>query len=152
VEKGTKARIVQFLRPLILGIGFVLKVAYYLVFAWRLTPWLRHSANRELVKETERSLWFLIPKAGAVSVLDGDWPRVQIFSGKLLFTILRWQDATTVSAGPIHSPSQSCQLGALDDVARLLQSRLEDLNAAFSEEEFSRVREDFSVWDFMQSR
>ena len=150
MQKATKARIVEFLRPLILGVGFASKVVYYVLFAWWLTPWLRHRANRELVEDTERSFWFLMPEAGAVKVLRAEWPTVQILSGNLLLTILRWQDETTVSVAPRHSPTQTYQLGPLDDAARLLRARLGDFNTAFSEEEFSRVGADFKLSDFVR--
>jgi hypothetical protein len=158
VQKATKLRILEFLRPLILGIGFAFKVVYYALFSWWLTPWLRHKANRELVEEIERNLWFLISEPSAIRVLHAEWPTVEVFSGNLLFTILRWRGDTTVSVAPRHAPVQSYELGPLVaafegrhfseqdivndlvDAARLLRPRLEALNAAFSEEEFPRVK------------
>ena len=108
-------------------------------------------ADRELVEDTERSFWFLIPEAGAVKVLHAEWPTVQILSGNLLLTICsRWQDETTVSVAPRHSPTQSYQLGPLDDAARLLRARLGDFDNVFSEEEFSRVGADFRLSDFVR--
>lgn len=158
VQKETNLRILEFLRPLILGMGFVFKVVYYVVFAWWLTPWLRHKANRELVDDIERNLYFLISEPSAIKVLPAEWPTVEILSGNLSFTILRWRDDTTVSVAPRHAPVQSYELGplvaafecrhfseqdivnGLADAARLLRPRLEALNAAFSEEEFPRIR------------
>ena len=146
VQKATKARIVGFLRPLILA----LKVLYDVLIAWWRTPWLRHRANRELVEDTERNLWFLLPERGAVKVLHAEWPTVQILSGNLLFTILRWRDETTVSVAPRHSPTKSYQLGSLGHAARLLRARLGDFNTALSEEEFSRLSADFRLRDFVR--
>jgi hypothetical protein len=151
VQRATKVRLLECLRPLILGLGFAFKVIYYALFAWWLTPWLRHRANRELVEDTERNLWFLMPEPRAIKVLHAEWPTVQILSGNLVFTILRWRDETTVSVAPRHSPTQSYQLGSIDDAARLLRERAEDLNVAFSEEEFSRETR-FYLPDFMRSR
>ena len=151
VQKASKARVLEFLRPLVLGVGFAFKAVYYIVFAWWLSPWLRHRANRELVEDTERNLWFLISEPKAIKVLHTEWPTIQILSGNLLFTILRWRDETTVSVAPRHSPAQSYQLGPLDDAARLLRTRLEDLNVAFSEEKFSRETR-FCLPDFLRSR
>lgn len=130
----------EFFRPLLLAIGVGLKVGYYLVFAWWLTPWLRHRANRELVEDTERNLWFLIPEARAVKVLHAEWPTAQILSGNVLVTILRRQDETTVSVAPRYSATQSYQVGSLDDAARLVRIRFGDVNNAFSEEGFSHSR------------
>ena len=152
VQKATKLRILEFLRPLILGVGFAFKVVYYVVFAWWLDPWLRHRANRELVEDTKRNLWFLVQEPGAIKVLHAEWPTIEILSDNLLLTVLRWRDETTVSLASRHAPAQSYQLGPLNDAARLLRTRLEGLNTAFSEEEFSRLRQGFSPWDDMRPR
>jgi hypothetical protein len=150
VQKSTQARIFGFLSPLILGLGFAFKIVYYVTFAWWMAPWLRHKANRELVSDIERCLYFLISGPSTIRVLHTEWPTAEILSGNLVFTILRWRDETTVSVAPRHSPTQSYQLGSLDDTARLLQKRVEDLNAAFSEKEFSRATESFILPDFMR--
>lgn len=144
VQKATKIRILEFLRPLVLGVGFAFKVFYYVVFAWWLDPWLRHKANRELVSDIERHLYFLISDPNGIRVLHTEWPTAEILSGNLLFTTLRWQDETTVSVAPRHAPTQSYELGRLDYAAGILRTRLEDLNSAFSEYEFPhRAREGF---------
>jgi hypothetical protein len=150
VQRATTVRVLEFLRPLILGLGFAFKIVYYVIFAWWLAPWLRHKANRELMSDIERHLYFLISGPSAIRVLHAEWPTAEILSGNLLFTISRWHDETTVSVAPKHSPAQSYQLGSLDDAARLLRTRVEDLNAAFSEEEFSRETR-FYLPDFLRS-
>ncbi len=158
MQKTTKIRILGFLTPLILGIGFAFKVVYYVFFAWWLNPWLRHKANRELVDDIQRNLNFLMSEPGAIRVLDAEWPAAEILAGNLLFTVSRWRDETTVSVAPRHAPAQSYEIGplvaaferrhfserdvvnGLVDAARLLRPRLDALNAAFSEEEFPSVR------------
>jgi hypothetical protein len=158
VQKATKLRILDFLAPLILGIGFALKVVYYVVFAWWLGPWLDHKANRELVDEIKQNLYFLISEPSSIRVLRAEWPTVEIPWGNLLFTIVRWRGDVTVSVAPKHAPVQSYELGPLiaafegrhlserdivndlGDAARLLRPRLEGLNAAFSEQEFPRIK------------
>jgi hypothetical protein len=157
VQKATKLRILEFLRPLILGIGFAFKVVYYIAFAWWLDPWLRHKANRGLVDDIERNLSFLIAEPSAIRVLNAESTTAEILTGNLLFTVSRWRGDTTVSVAPRHSPVQSYEIGPLVaaferrhfseqdivndlvDAARLLRPRLDVLNAAFSEEEFSSV-------------
>jgi hypothetical protein len=159
VQKATKLRILQFFGPLILGIGLVFKVVYYVLFAWWLGPWLDHKANGELVDDVTRNLYFLFPEPSSIRVLRAEWPTVEIPWGNLLFTIARWRGDTTVSVAPRHDPVQSYELGPLvaaferrhfsehdivndlTDAARLLRPRLEALNAAFSEQEFPRVRQ-----------
>lgn len=150
MQKATKVRILQLLKPVILGLGFAVKIIYYVVFAWWLSPWIRHKANRELVRDIEQQLYFLISGPSAIRVLQADWPTAEILFGNLLFTVLRWRDETTVSVAPRHSPTQSYQLGSLHDSAKLLRTRVEDLNIAFSEEEFPRTREGIILPDFMR--
>jgi hypothetical protein len=60
VQKATKLRILDFFRPLILGIGFAFKAGYFIFFAWWLNPWLERKANRELVDDITRNLYFLV--------------------------------------------------------------------------------------------
>jgi hypothetical protein len=154
VQKATQVRILEFLRPLILGLGFAFKVVYLVMFAWWLAPWLRHKANRELVNDIQRHLYFLISGPRAIRVLHAEWPTAEVLSGNLLFTISRWRDDTTVSVAPKHASAKSYQLGPLvaaferrhfseqdvvndlADAARLLRPRLDALNAAFSEDDF----------------
>jgi len=152
VQRANNSPVIELLRPLVWVIGFVFKVVYYVLFAWWLTPWLRYKANRKLVEDAERSLWFLLQEPKAIKVLHKDWPSVQILSGNLLFTIVRWRDETNVSVAPKHAPTESYQLGFLDDAARLLQAHLEDLNAGFSEERFPSFSVDFKPRDWMRSR
>ena len=152
MQRANNSPVIELLRPLVWVIGFVFKVVYYVFFAWWLTPWLRYKANRELVEDTERSLWFLLLAPGAIKILHAEWPTVQILSGNLLFTVVRWRDETNVSVAPRHAPTESYKLGFLDDAARLLQTRLEDLNAGFSEERFPNFSVGFKGLDWMRSR
>jgi hypothetical protein len=158
VQKATKLRILAFLRPLILGIGFVFKVVYYVLFAWWLGPWLDYKANRELVDDITRYLNFLVSDASSIRVLRAEWPTVEIPWGNLLFTIVRWRGDITVSVAPRHDPVHSYELAplvaafesrhfserdivdGLADAASLLRPRLEALNAAFSEQGFPRIK------------
>ena len=158
MQKATKLRILEFFGPLIRGIGFAFNVVYYAFFAWWLNPWLDRKANRELVDDITRNLYFLVSEPSSITVQRAEWPSVQIPWGNLLFTITRWRGDTTVSVAPKHDPVQSYELGPLvaaferrhfsehdivndlADAARLLRPRLEALNAAFSEQDFPHVR------------
>ena len=158
MQKATKLRILEIFRPLILGIGFVFKMVSWVLFAWWLGPLLDRKANRELVDDVTRNLYFLVSEPTSISVLPAEWPTVEIPWGNLVFTIARWRGDTTVSVAPRHDPVQSYELGPLvaalecrhfserdtvndlSDAARLLRPRLEALNAAFSEQEFPHVR------------
>ena len=158
MQKATKLRILGFFGSLIRGIRFAFKVVYYAFFAWWFNPWLDRKANRELVDDITRNLYFLVSEPSSISVLRAEWPSVQIPWGNLLFTITRWRGHTTISVAPKHDPVQSYELGSLvaaferrhfserdivndlADAARLLRPRLEALNAAFSEQDFPHVR------------
>jgi hypothetical protein len=149
VQKATKLRVLELLRPVILGIGFGFKALYYVVFSWWLNPWLDRKANRELVDDIRRNLDFLVSKPNAIKVLNTEWPTLEIVWDNLLFTVARWRDETTVSIAPRHAPKHSYELGPLIaafehrhfshhdivndlvDAARLLRPCLEDLNVAF---------------------
>jgi hypothetical protein len=158
VQQATKFRILEFFAPLIRGIGFVFKVVYNVFFEWWLGPWLDHKANRELVDDVMRNLYFLVSEPSSIRVQRAEWPTVEVLWGNLLFTIARWRGDTNVSVAPKHNPVQSYELGPLvaafecrhfsehdmvndlADAARLLRPRLEALNTAFSEQEFPQVR------------
>lgn len=158
MQKTTKRRILELFGPLILGVGFVFKAVYFVVFSWWLNPWLEHKVERELVEDITRNLYFLISETSAIRALPAEWPTVEIPSGNLVFTIVRWRGDTTVSVAPKHDPLQAYELGPLVaaferrhfsehdivndlvDAARVLRPRLKALNAAFSEQEFPDVK------------
>jgi hypothetical protein len=163
VQRATKARILEFVAPVVLGVGFIIKMVYNLVFAWWLDPWLRRKANRALLDDITANLYFLVSEAQAkgpqsIGVLQSEWPTIEIPWGNLLFTVVRWRGDTNVSVSPRHAPRESYELGPLvaalecrhfserdmvndlADAANLLRPRLEALNAAFSEQEFPRIK------------
>ena len=159
MQTATKLRIWQFVAPLVLGIGYVIKIAYYVTFAWWLDPLLQRKGNRELVEEIKAKVPCLISKASSIQAVQADWPTVKIICGNLLFTIVRWQDDIALSVSPRHVPNESYQLGPLVaavesrhfserdivndlvDAEKLLGPRIKELNAAFSEQEYPRIRE-----------
>jgi len=164
VQRATKARILEFTRALFVGTGFTVKVVYNVAFAWWLDPWMQRKANRALLDEITRYLYFLVsPSLASVSavikVLPSEWPDAEISWENLLFSITRWHEETSVSVASRHLPIESYELGPLvaalehrhlseqdvvndlADAARLLRPRLQALNLAFSEQEFQRTRE-----------
>jgi hypothetical protein len=164
VQRATKARILEFVRPLFVGIGFTVKMVYNIAFAWWLNPWMQRKANRALLDDITRHLYFLVSSSlahvsAAITVLPSEWPAAEIPWENLLFTITRWHGETSVSVAPRHLPRESYELGPLvaalehrhfsehdvvndlADAARLLRPRLQALNVAFSEQEFPRTRE-----------
>jgi hypothetical protein len=46
MQRAIKSRVVEFvLRPLFIGIGFIVKMVYSVTFAWWLDPWMQRKAN-----------------------------------------------------------------------------------------------------------
>lgn len=158
MKKATKLRVLQLLTPFFLGLGFIIKIVYMVVFAWWLDPLLRRQANRDLVNDIKTNLPFLVSEVSSMKVMRADWPEVKIICGNLLFTITRWRGDITVSVAPSHSPTESYELGPLVaaierrhfserdivndlvDAEHLLRPRLHELNAAFSEQEYPSIR------------
>jgi hypothetical protein len=159
VQKATKLRVLQLLAPFFLGLGFAIKIVYTLVFAWWLDPLLKRKANRDLVNDIQMNLLSLVSEASSITVVQADWPEVKIGYGNLLFTIVRWRSEIVVSVAPRHSPTEKREVGPLIaaiegrhfserdmvidlvDAERLLRTHLNELNAAFSEQEYPRIRE-----------
>ena len=158
VQHATKRRLLEFVAPVFLSIGFVFKILYNIAFARWLDPWLRRKANRQLVDDIRANLYFLVSEPHSIRVLPAEWPTAEIPWGNLMFTIVRWHGETNVSIAPRHAPVESYELGplvaafecrhfsegdivnTLVDAATLLRPRLEALNTAFSEQEFPRIR------------
>lgn len=164
VQRATKLRIVEFAAPFFLGIGFFIKTFYNVVFAWWLDPWLQRNANRALWDDVQANLFFLVSGGQLVSsrpvaVLPFDYASVGLLRENVLFTITRGRGELNVSVAPRHVPTESYELGSviaalerrhlsehdlvheLAGVAGLLRPRLQALNAAFSEEEYPRIKE-----------
>ena len=164
MKRATKLRVLDFVTPVFLGAGFIIKLIYNVTLAWWLDPWLRRKDNRALLDDITGNLYFLVsePRANpprSIGVLQSEWPTVEIPWGNLLFTVVRWRGDTNVSIAPRHAPGESYELGPviaalehrhfserdvvndLADAASLLRPRLQALNAAFSEQEFQRIKE-----------
>jgi hypothetical protein len=148
--------------PIVLGVCVIIKTVYNVAFAWWLDPWLRRNANRALRDDITANLYFLVSEADgprSIVVLQSEWPTVEIPWGNLLFTVVRWRGDTNISIAPRHAPRESYELGPLvaalecrhfsesdvvnnlAEAANLLRPRLQALNAAFSEQEFPRIKE-----------
>jgi hypothetical protein len=163
VQRATKLRILELVGPVFLGVGFIIKMLYNVAFSWWLDPWLRRKANRALLDDITANLYFLIsePQASvrSIGVLQSEWPTVEISWDNLLFTVVRWRGDTNVSVAPRHARGESYELGPLVAVlecrhfserdvvndlagaANLLRPRLQALNAAFSAQEFPRIKD-----------
>ena len=163
MQRTTKRRLIEFVAPLFLGIGFIVKVVYYILFAWWLDPWLRRKANRALLDDITKNLYFLVSDSQtnvprSINILDSEWPTVEVRWDNLLFTVVRWREDTIVSVAPSHASRESYELGPLvaalecrhfsssdvvnnlADAGDVLRPRLQALNTAFSEEMFPHFK------------
>lgn len=163
MQQATKRRLIEFVAPLLVGIGFIVKVVYYILFAWWLDPWLRREANRALLDDITKNLYFLVSDSEtdvprSINVLDTEWPTIEVRWGNLLFTVARWRDETSISVAPSHASRESYELGPLvaalenrhisyrdvvnnlGDAGDLLRPRLQALNSAFSEQMFPQFK------------
>jgi hypothetical protein len=163
VQRETKHRILLFFAPVLLGVGFIVKMVYNAAFAWWLDPWLRRKANRALLDDITANLYFLVsePQANvrSIGVSQSEWPTAEISWKNLLFTVVRWRSDTIISIAPRHHPGKSYEIGplvaalecrhfskrdvvnGLPGAANLLRPRLQALNAAFSEQEFPHIKD-----------
>ena len=159
MQRATKLRILEFVALVFLGVGFIVKMVYNTAFAWWLEPRLQRKANRELLDDVHANLPFLVSQArmgtaGRSTVLPFDYASLEI-----PWEISRGRGELNISVAPRHAPHQAYELGpviaALDGrhfsqrylvndlagAAALLHPRLQTLNAAFSEQEFARIKE-----------
>ena len=163
MQRATKLRILDFFAPFFLGVGFIVKMVYNIAFAWWLDPWLQRRANDALFRDVQANLYFLVSQgqlvnSSRVTVLPFDYAQVGIRWENLLFTITRGRGELNVSVTPRHAKDESYELGPviaalerrhlsdrdlvndLEGAANLLGPRLQVLNAAFSEQEFPRIK------------
>jgi hypothetical protein len=164
VRKETKLLLLDnVVVPFFAGIGFAVTGIYKLTLAWWLDPWLQRNANRALLGDLQKDLYFLVSQAEVVNlqraVLPFDYASVEILWRNLFFTITRGRGEVNVSVAPRHARNQQSELGPtiaalegrlfseqdivhdLGDAAALLRPRLDLLNAAFSDQEYARTRE-----------
>ena len=164
MDRAGKGRVLDFLAPLFLGIGFVVKLFHKITFAWWLDPWLQRKANRALWDDIQANFYFLTSQShvdfsGPTTIHPFDYACVKIPWENLLVTITRGRGDTTVSVAPRHAPGDNYELGQLiaalesrplraRDVvstlavaADLLRPRLQQINVSFSEQEFSRTKQ-----------
>ncbi|HEU5336998.1 MAG TPA: hypothetical protein VFU27_13600 [Terriglobales bacterium] len=164
MRKATKLLMLRVLGPPYRVIAFVLKAAYTIAAGWWLDPWLQRRANGKLLDDVQANFYFLFSQAQVVKprridILPFDYASVTLLSGNVLFCITRGRGEVNVSLSPISRPGEIHQLGfviaalekrplahgdMVNDLAaagNLLRPRLELLNAAFSEDEYPRIKE-----------
>lgn len=162
MQQATKNRILNALSPFFVAVGSIFKTLYTAGFSWWLDPWLQRKANQALLSDVQSNLYFLVSQAKAVNsqspVLPFDYASVNVLWETLFFVITRGRGELNVSVAPSHARGELNELGPtiaalegrnfsehhvindLSDAAALLRSRLDLLNAAFSEQEYARTK------------
>jgi hypothetical protein len=107
VQRATSVRILEFARPLFVGIGFAVKMVYDVAFAWWLDPWMQRGANRALLDDIKKYLYFLVSPSltdvsPSITLFPSEWPAAEILPENLLFNITRWRGGTTTSGATIR--------------------------------------------------
>ena len=118
MDRAGKRRVLDFLAPLFLGVGFVANVFYKITFAWWLDPWLQGKANRALWDDVQANFYFLTSEShidlpSPTTILPFDYASVKIPWENLLVTITRGRGDTAVSVAPRHAPRENYELGRL---------------------------------------
>jgi hypothetical protein len=149
--------------PFFGGIYFVVTGIYKLTLAWWLATWRQRKSNRALLDDLQRDLYFLVSEAKTIklppAVIPFDYAEVEILWRNVFFSFTRGRGEINVSVAPRHARNVRSQLGPtiaalegrnfsakgvvddLADAAALLRPRMDLLNAAFSEQQYSRTRE-----------
>jgi hypothetical protein len=163
VQRQAKLRVWSFLAPLIVGVGFLFRVVYLVLFGWWLDPWLQRKSNRALREDVQAKFSFLTSEnqvsiSHPKRVLPFDYASVEIRWKNVLITITRGRGNTTITVAPRNAPQNSYELGPLiaalehrhfserdsfydlAGAANLMRPRLEALNHAFSETELQRTK------------
>lgn len=164
MRKHNRQLLVELIRPPVLLAGFVAKTIYRAMFGWWLDARLQRKANRALWDDVQANFYFLTSQAqmdfsGPTTIHPFDYASVQISWENLLVTITRGRGDTAVSIAPGHVPNDNYELGrliaalerrhlregdmvkSLAGAANLLQRHLQQLNVAFSEQEFPRTKQ-----------
>lgn len=163
MTKRNRELLIEYIRPPVLLVGFLIKTIYRVMFGWWLNPWLQRKANRSLIEDVRMYLPFLFPigdfvKQRQIRVLPFDYALVELGWENLLFSFARGREETNVIVAPRHAPNMSYELGpviaalenkrysdryvvnGLHDAANLLEPHLQALNAAFSECNFPIIK------------
>jgi hypothetical protein len=164
MDRGSKRRVLEFLGPTFLGIGFIVKLFYNIAFGWWLDPRMQRKKNRALWDDVQANFYFLTSQtqldlSDPIAIHPFDYASVKIPWENLLVTITRGRGDTAVTVSPRHTPGDNYELGrliaamehrqlrerdivnTLAGAADLLRPHLQQLNEAFSEQEFPPTKQ-----------
>ena len=125
MRKHNRRLLIEFIRPPVLLLGFVVKTIYRVMFGWWLGPWFQRKANQSLIEDIRAKLPFLFPIGNFVEhprirVLPFDYASAELGWENLLFSFTRGREETNVLVAPRHAPNRSYELGpviaALEDL------------------------------------
>jgi hypothetical protein len=149
--------------PLFAGFSFFLKIIHKIFFAWWLDSLLQRRANKALWDDIQTNLHFLYTTGEPVReertrILPFDYASVYIDFGNVRFCFARGRDELSVSLSPrialketyelsvviaafdLKDIADVAPLNSLAEVNDLLQTRLHDLNRAFSESQYPEFK------------
>lgn len=154
------------LGPIIFVLGHLVRAIYAVLFGWWLDPRDARKADARFNEDIRQKLPFLFTKYGATVVPTVDPPPrafdaafVTLSVGNLNLRFLRARGDLAVEVSPVHLPAEWHELGLaamvteypqgigpraklfdLNDVARLLRSKWEELNTSFSAESYPTAK------------
>ena len=71
--------VVAIVRPILLAVGFVVKLIYAVLFAWWVHPRVQRKGNAKLIGEIQAQLAFLVLQDSAnMKAIRADWPTVEL--------------------------------------------------------------------------
>jgi hypothetical protein len=168
MERQARIRIVDMvLGPPLLGLFFVAKVFYKILFSWWYDPWSQRKANDSLWNDVQSNFSFLTSKGHLVKerrirIHPFDYASIRIILDNLCFRFTRGRGELNISLSPSRALEDShhldCVIAAIDtkdvmeigpitslyEAAQVVQSRLDALNKAFSESEYPEFRKKLS--------
>ena len=153
--------------PIFRGIGVIFKTIYSIAFSWWLDPRLQRKANEALWNTLQSNFYFLTSRGQRVEekalvIHPFDYASIRIVLDNLCFCFTQGRGEFNVSLSPARSARDSYPLawviaaldskeakidpvGSLDDAARVVKLRLDELEDAFSDREFPEFRKKLSM-------
>jgi hypothetical protein len=156
--------LVDVLKPLFLVVGFVFRAVYRVFFAWWLNPMLKRAEEQSFAEDIKRAAPFLFDQYRGRIVPcprpDAHDPRsnyICIATRNLVFEFCRWHgEIQNIRVSPLFSPNdsfdlldtllaadpgaQSVRVVSWHQFTRLLEPRIDLLEAALNRENFEATR------------
>lgn len=165
MERRTRVQVMELLWPLFAAMYFIIRGLDKFFLGWWLGPLLQRRENQALWADVQRNCYFLYTKG---QPLKDRWPRplpfdfasVYLIYQNLRLCFTRGRGEMNISLSPRHLPKESYRLeiviAALDSkdfnevtsprnlaaAGDLLRTRLNEINSAFSETQYSKFKKE----------